>query len=240
MFDHLKTPIFLPRFFASLPLANRELGDMQIAVAAQNEYLADAFYCVMDYCNIRSDKQAIAQHRQQTQQIVINYLALGLDPAKAVIYRQSDTSKVFEMLWILTKLDSVIMKEEDLALIEANSYLENMLLYSSILAIRPTVVSIDEELVTSSQEYAQKLNTFVQTPLLPIPSSRKQARSSQGIASEEQQSFQESQAIWQKDLDTVEDILRTGSQRVQIELEETMALIRESIGFGLYERFATA
>lgn len=42
--------------------------------------------------------------RQQTLDVAADFLALGLDPAKAVIFRQSDIPEVTELTWILSTL----------------------------------------------------------------------------------------------------------------------------------------
>src|SRR6266705_2207768 len=40
--------------------------------------------------------------RQLTRDVALDYLALGLDPAKACLFRQSDVPEVTELAWILS------------------------------------------------------------------------------------------------------------------------------------------
>jgi tryptophanyl-tRNA synthetase len=43
-----------------------------------------------------------AQRRQNTLDVALDFLACGLDPAKALLFRQSDVPAVTELAWILT------------------------------------------------------------------------------------------------------------------------------------------
>ena len=42
--------------------------------------------------------------RQLTSDVALDYLALGLDPGKACLFRQSDVPEVAELMWILGSL----------------------------------------------------------------------------------------------------------------------------------------
>ncbi len=46
--------------------------------------------------------QNAAQLREYTLQIAATWLACGLDPARTIIYRQSDVPEIFELAWILS------------------------------------------------------------------------------------------------------------------------------------------
>src|SRR6516165_3905555 len=49
--------------------------------------------------------------RQNTLEVALDYLALGLDPNKAVFYRQSDVPEVTELAWILATVTNMGLLE---------------------------------------------------------------------------------------------------------------------------------
>ena len=61
----------------------------------------EAIYFIADYHSMTSIRDA-AERRHFTRELAIDYLALGLDPARAILYRQSDVPEVTELAWILT------------------------------------------------------------------------------------------------------------------------------------------
>ena len=61
----------------------------------------DGFYFIADYHALTSNPspQDLARH---TLDVALDYLALGLDPAKTVFWRQSDVPEVTELAWLLS------------------------------------------------------------------------------------------------------------------------------------------
>ena len=76
-------------------------GMMQPAIELQNE--DEAFYFIADYHSMTSLFDA-EQRRQNTLDVALDFLACGLDPAKAIFFRQSDVPEVTELTWLLTTL----------------------------------------------------------------------------------------------------------------------------------------
>ena len=64
---------------------------------AENE----AFYFIADYHALTSSPSP-DELRAYTHDVVLDYLALGLDPEKTVLWRQSDVPEVTELAWILS------------------------------------------------------------------------------------------------------------------------------------------
>ena len=83
-------------------------GMMQPAMELQNE--GEAFYFIADYHSMTSLFDA-EQRRQNTLDVALDFLACGLDPAKAVFFRQSDVPEVTELTWLLTTLTPMPMLE---------------------------------------------------------------------------------------------------------------------------------
>jgi tryptophanyl-tRNA synthetase len=74
-------------------------GAMQPAVHLQDQ--GEAFYFIADYHAMTSMKDADTL-RANIQDLAIDFLACGLDPEKATIFRQSDIPEVNELAWILS------------------------------------------------------------------------------------------------------------------------------------------
>lgn len=74
-------------------------GAMQPAIQLQEQ--GDAFYFIADYHAMTSMSDA-ATLRSNVQDLAIDFLACGLDPEKATIFRQSDIPEVNELAWILS------------------------------------------------------------------------------------------------------------------------------------------
>ncbi len=74
-------------------------GAMEPAVKLQDQ--GEAFYFIADYHAMTSVQDA-ASLRENVCELAIDFLACGLDPEKATIFRQSDIPEVNELAWILS------------------------------------------------------------------------------------------------------------------------------------------
>jgi tryptophanyl-tRNA synthetase len=57
-------------------------------------------YFIADYHSMTSVQDA-AERRRYVQDVALDYLGLGLDPRRAILYRQSDLPEVTQLLWLL-------------------------------------------------------------------------------------------------------------------------------------------
>lgn len=76
-------------------------GMMRPAIKWQDE--GDAFYFIADYHALTSLHDAAAL-RENIRSVAVDFLACGLDPAKACFFRQSDVPEVTELMWLLMTL----------------------------------------------------------------------------------------------------------------------------------------
>jgi tryptophanyl-tRNA synthetase len=74
------------------------LGMMRPAIALQSE--GEAFYFIADYHALTSVKDP-ATLRENGRRAALDFLACGLDPKQAALFRQSDVPQVTELAWIL-------------------------------------------------------------------------------------------------------------------------------------------
>lgn len=79
-------------------------GMMRPAIALQEE--GEAFYFIADYHALTSlrDPEAL---RENSRRVALDFLACGLDPERAALFRQSDVPQVTELAWILSTVTPV-------------------------------------------------------------------------------------------------------------------------------------
>src|SRR6266540_1000315 len=121
--------------------------------------------------------------RQHTLDVALDYLALGLDPNKAVFYRQSDVPEVVELAWILGTVTNMGLLERAVSYkekidkgIEASVGLFTypVLMAADILIVRSNVVPVGKDQVQHlemTQDMAGKFNRAF-AEVFPIPNWR--------------------------------------------------------------------
>ncbi|MDY0340737.1 MAG: tryptophan--tRNA ligase [Coriobacteriia bacterium] len=121
----------------------------------QEDY--EAFYFVADWHALTSDWQDTHAIRQYTEEMVLDWLAAGIDPAKAVIYRQSDVPEVAELSMYLSMVTPMTwlervpsykeqreqITEKDLS--NVGFFLYPLLMSADILICRSDVVPVGED-----------------------------------------------------------------------------------------------
>jgi len=75
------------------------LGMILPAIELQHNY--DCLYFIADYHALTSQHNA-DEIRKNSLELAATFLALGLDPEKAILFRQSDLPEVTELAWILS------------------------------------------------------------------------------------------------------------------------------------------
>ncbi len=83
-------------------------GAISQFIKLQNEY--DGFYFVADYHSLTSltDPKVL---KENTYNIILDYLALGLDPNKSTIFLQSSVPEHVELSWLLSNITPVGLLE---------------------------------------------------------------------------------------------------------------------------------
>jgi len=126
--------------------------------AVQLQDKGEAFYFIADYHAMTSMSDADTL-RSNIQDLAIDLLACGLDPAKATIFRQSDVPEVNELAWILSTVCPMGLLER------AHSYKDkvakglspNHALFAYPTLMAADILLYDAELVPVGKDQKQHL-----------------------------------------------------------------------------------
>lgn len=153
-------------------------GAMRQHIAMQEK--GDAFYFLANYHSLTSLNSGELLE-QFTKDVVLDYLALGLDPNKCTFFAQSDVPQTTELAWILGCLTPVSMMEKGVAYKDkiANGLSPNIGLFTypilqaaDILIYKSDLVPVGEDQkqnIEISRDLAGKLNRAYGEGLLVIP-----------------------------------------------------------------------
>jgi tryptophanyl-tRNA synthetase len=162
------------------PHLGNYFGAMKQHIALQDE--AECFYFIADYHALTTiqDPETLAAN---TRDVALDYLALGLDPNKAIFFRQSDVPEVTELAWILATLTNMGLLERAVSYkekvekgIDANVGLFTypVLMAADILIYRSHLVPVGKDQVQHiemTQDMAGKFNRAY-GEVFPIPDYR--------------------------------------------------------------------
>jgi len=142
----------------------------------------ECFYFIADYHALTTIQDA-AVLRDNTRDVALDYLALGLDPSRAAFYRQSDVPEVTELAWILSAVTNMGLLERAVSYkekiekgIEASVGLFTypVLMAADILIVRSNLVPVGKDQVQHlemTQDMAGKFNRAF-GEVFPIPNWR--------------------------------------------------------------------
>jgi tryptophanyl-tRNA synthetase len=177
-------------------------GAIKQHIALQDE--AACFYFIADYHALTTIDEAAERRgralnrppdeyaaalRENTRDVALDYLALGLDPDKAVFFRQSDVPEVTELAWILSTVTNMGLLERAVSYkdkvergIEASVglFYYPILMAADILIYRSHVVPVGKDQVQHLEmtaDIAGKFNRKFGT-VFPIPTYRLDKESS--------------------------------------------------------------
>jgi tryptophanyl-tRNA synthetase len=176
-------------------------GAIRQHIALQDE--AQCFYFIADYHalttldeaarrRLDSDKirpaDRAAALRENTHDVALDYLALGLDPDKAAFFRQSDVPEVTELAWILSTVTNMGLLERAVSYKEkvekgidasVGLFFYPILMAADILIYRSHLVPVGKDQVQHiemTQDIAGKFNRAF-GKVFPIPQARLDAES---------------------------------------------------------------
>ena len=84
-------------------------GALRQYVTLQGQY-DEPLYFIADYHSMTTLRDAAAR-RQYTLNVALDYLAVGVDPERSLVFRQSDVPEVCELTWLLSTVTPMGMLE---------------------------------------------------------------------------------------------------------------------------------
>ena len=158
------------------------VGSLVNRVRLQDEY--ECFFIIADLHTLttRPEKQHIEQIASNAREMVLDYLACGIDPAKSVIYLQSAVHEVYELALLLGNLVTVprLSRMPSLKDMARSAQLEEMpfgllgypvLQAADILLPRAHLVPVgkdNEAHVEITREFARRFNAMY-GEVFPVP-----------------------------------------------------------------------
>jgi len=169
-------------------------GMMQPAIALQEK--GEAFYFIADYHSMTSLFDA-EQRRKNSLDVALDFLACGLDPKKAVFFRQSDVPEVTELAWILSTLTPMSLLEKCHSFKDKSAkglpvnhglFAYPVLMAADILIYDSTVVPVGQDQkqhVEVTRDIAIKFNeAYGETFVIPEPQIRGETAKVPGLDGE--------------------------------------------------------
>src|SRR2546422_7548819 len=166
-------------------------GMMRPAIELQHK--GEAFYFIADYHSMTSLFDP-AERRQNTLDVALDFLACGLDPKKAVFFRQSDVPEVTELTWLLGTVTPMGLLERGTSYKDkvAKGISPNHGLFAYPVLMAADILIYDSNLVPvgrdqkqhveMARDIANKFNeTYGETFVLPDPQIREEAAVVPGV-----------------------------------------------------------
>jgi len=131
-------------------------GMMQPAVALQAE--GEALYFIADYHALTSlrDPEAL---RTNSRRVALDFLACGLDPERATLFRHSDVPQVTELAWILSTLAPMGLLERATSYKDkiARGMSANVGLFSYPILMAADILIYDSDVVPVGKDQKQHI-----------------------------------------------------------------------------------
>jgi tryptophanyl-tRNA synthetase len=171
-------------------------GAIKQHLELQNE--AECFYFIADYHALTTIDEATERRldrnkfkpedraatlRQNTQDVALDYLALGLDPERTAFYRQSDVPEVTELAWILATVTNMGLLERAVSYKEkvekgidasVGLFTYPVLMAADIIIVRSHLVPVGKDQVQHIEMTADMAEKFNRRfgEVFPIPTYR--------------------------------------------------------------------
>jgi tryptophanyl-tRNA synthetase len=154
-------------------------GALRQFVQLQDEHDA-ALYFIADYHSMTTVRDG-AKRRLNTQAVALDYLAAGLDPERAILFRQSDLPEVAELTWILSSITPMGMLERAHAYkaamdkgedVDHGLFTYPVLMAADILLYGSDLVPVgrdQKQHIEMARDMAQRFNRIYKTDALVLP-----------------------------------------------------------------------
>ncbi|HEY8153562.1 MAG TPA: tryptophan--tRNA ligase [Myxococcota bacterium] len=153
-------------------------GALRQFIALQHEH--EALYFIADYHSMNSVRDA-GERRRYTLAVALDYLACGLDPKRAILFRQSDVPEVCELAWLLSTVTPMGLLERAHAYkdklqkkesVDHGLFAYPVLMAADILLYRADLVPVGQDQkqhIEMTRDMAARFNHVYGADVLKIP-----------------------------------------------------------------------
>src|SRR3989344_1279834 len=136
------------------PHIGNYFGAVKQFVELQNSYQSHVFIADLHALTTVQNREELAEN---TLGVLLDYLAVGLDPKKVVIYKQSDVPQVAELAWVFNCLTTMpyLMRAHAYKDAEAKSKEVNVGLFDYPLLMAADILIQDADVVPVGQDQKQ-------------------------------------------------------------------------------------
>ena len=156
------------------------VGSLKNRLRLQDEY--DCFFLIADYHMLTTHYEHIGDVKQSIHDLVLDYLAVGIDPQRSTIYLQSLVPEVTELMLLFTmlitvpRLQRVPTLKDKLSEMHADAASLGLLSYpvlqaADILMVRSSIVPVGKDQashVEITRELATRFN-MLYGDVFPVP-----------------------------------------------------------------------
>jgi len=108
-------------------------GSIKQIIELQDDFPGECFCFIADYHAMTTIKDGKLL-KEYTKNLIIDLLALGIDPTKTIIYKQSDVKEVCELMWILSNVTNKGLLERNHTNKEKIDKTVGLFLYPELMA----------------------------------------------------------------------------------------------------------
>ena len=146
----------------------------------ENQYKYEAFLFIADLHTLTEIKSSKSEVEKLGRELLLDYLALGVDAEKVSIYFQSDIKEITEIFWILTNFiyvptlslghsykDAAAKKKE----VSAGLLLYPVLMSADIFSVNADLVPVGKDQyqhIEVAREIAKRINSNFNTDILKV------------------------------------------------------------------------
>ena len=153
-------------------------GALRQFIALQDQH--EALYFIADYHSMNSVRSA-DERRRYTLAVALDYLACGLDPKRAILFRQSDVPEVCELAWLLSTVTPMGLLErahaykdklEKQQSVDHGLFAYPVLMAADILLYRADLVPVGQDQkqhIEMTRDMAARFNHVYGEEVLKIP-----------------------------------------------------------------------
>lgn len=154
-------------------------GALRQFVSLQDEH-DTALYFIADYHSMTSVRSG-AERRKNSLAVALDYLGAGLDPERAILFRQSDLPEVTELTWMLSSVTGMGLLERAHAYkaaqdkgeeIDHGTFTYPVLMAADILLYGSNLVPVGKDQkqhIEMARDMATRFNNYYDTDVLVLP-----------------------------------------------------------------------